>query len=47
MDWMFNGASAFNKDLSAWNTINVTSCTDFSIGSALTTEQLPTLGTCF
>jgi len=47
MDRMFSGATAFNQDLSSWNTINVTSCTDFNTGSALTTEQLPTLGTCF
>jgi len=44
---MFYDASVFSKDISSWNTINVTSCTDFSLGSALTTEQLPTLGTCF
>ena len=44
---MFYDASAFSQNISSWNTINVTSCTNFSTGSAMTTEQLPTLGTCF
>ena len=47
MYFMFHSATDFNQNLTSWNTINVTSCTDFNTGSALTTEQLPTLGTCF
>ncbi|WP_282117664.1 BspA family leucine-rich repeat surface protein [Maribacter aquivivus] len=44
---MFRGASSFNQNLSNWNTINVTDCSNFSIDSALISENLPTAGTCF
>ena len=47
MSVMFFRAYAFSQNLSSWNTINVTSCGSFNPGSAMTTEQLPTLGTCF
>ena len=47
MDFMFHSTTAFNQNLSSWNTINVTSCLGFNTASALTTERLPTLGTCF
>jgi len=47
MSYMFNSAHAFNQDLSAWNTVNVTDCYNFSFNSALDSEYLPILGSCF
>jgi len=44
---MFSDASSYSQDLSSWNTENVILCEDFSAGSALLPEQLPTAGTCF
>ncbi|CAM1354377.1 BspA family leucine-rich repeat surface protein [Tenacibaculum insulae] len=43
---MFRNCYDFSQDLSGWDTTNVTNCTGFNSGSALTSEQLPTLG-CF
>ena len=47
MSYMFNSANVFNQDLSAWNTEKVVSCDYFSSYSALDSEHLPTLGSCF
>ncbi|WP_158849450.1 BspA family leucine-rich repeat surface protein [Algibacter sp. L1A34] len=47
MNDMFRNSSSFNQDLSDWATGNVRNCYDFSIGSALTISNLPTLGRCF
>ena len=46
MGFMFHNASSFNNDLSGWDVGNVTYCTGFSTGSALGSDDLPTLG-CF
>lgn len=43
---MFRNCYDFSQDLSGWETTNVTNCTGFNSGSALTSAQLPTLG-CF
>jgi surface protein len=41
MNSMFYGASNFNQNLSGWNVGNVTTRTDFSTGSGLTSSNLP------
>ena len=47
MDNMFQGATAFNQDLSGWCVTNITlEPTNFSTGSPLTTENKPVWGSC-
>jgi hypothetical protein len=43
MDYMFNGATAFNQNISAWNVGAVVTKppTNFSSNSALTAENSP------
>ena len=47
MDSMFNGASSFNQDLSAWNVGSATSYNDFSLNSAMLSNQVPNFGVPF
>jgi surface protein len=46
MATMFSGATNFSQDLSGWDTSVVSDCTNFSLNSGLTEDQLPKLG-CF
>ena len=47
MERMFYSAVIFNQDLSAWNTEKVVSCDEFSLYSGMSSEHLPTKGSCF
>ena len=43
---MFYSANNFNQNISGWDVSNVTVCTGFSIGSGLTSNQLPSFMNC-
>ena len=46
MSSMFNGARAFNQNLSSWKVSKVTNCSYFRDGSTLTKDSQPKFKKC-